>query len=718
MVNKNITRVVFLFLRLMLVFLFVAAVFSCKSTASSHIQDNGITGNGNITQPNNAGDTGQVESNTQSDENNGDHSQSLQSSGIETPGVESSNIESSGTEIPNTESSVIESPGTESPKTESSEPNSGTNATDADNTKGVIDMPVTVVPPEAPSEITAAMKPELPEPQAPALSLPENSSQSNEAPKNESDETQVQPSAPVIAPDSQTPVQQHTENQPAESPPSPSLTQLPVPKQSSQSAPDSQTLEQSHPVPANSQPKEPPSQPPSPPSFLKPAEPVNPPQVREQVPMPVNPLPELPARNVPESSGDQIVFSRIVRATVGQVIEIPFRGTGWVYIGELGNRRGIAYDSRRLDLASRPNEPSGSGGAGSSGGTGNSGGTGSSAGSTNTAGTVEGQSFIFNAESAGTYILKFYKQDFIQDYVINDYVQVIVGDAAANTGADRLGIPTDRGRVIADPRWPPLPESPPGAQNSPTPATALAPVTAGQADSSSIATDASGGGITTVADTAGNGPVPATQSIPPANNTNPVDQGNSTPQAISPNQAGTQLPLNNDTGNAGSTPNQTGSLSPVGSAAVLQNPLPPPPAQPGILSRPVQGTADGSILPVSPPQVSSSAGSNGPANIVADLLQANASPPEYINRAKQEFDAGRVESALTILDAMKQRYPSGTDEAWWLYGQLLEANSSSRDVRLALDYYRRLVSEYPQSPRAGDAQRRISYLERYYINIR
>lgn len=70
------------------------------------------------------------------------------------------------------------------------------------------------------------------------------------------------------------------------------------------------------------------------------------------------------------------------------------------------------------------------------------------------------------------------------------------------------------------------------------------------------------------------------------------------------------------------------------------------------------------------------------------------------------------------MDTMQQRYPAGTDEAWWLYGQLLEANSPSRDIRLAMDYYRRLTKEYPQSPRAGDAQRRIAYLERYYFNIR
>ena len=93
-------------------------------------------------------------------------------------------------------------------------------------------------------------------------------------------------------------------------------------------------------------------------------------------------------------------------------------------------------------------------------------------------------------------------------------------------------------------------------------------------------------------------------------------------------------------------------------------------------------------------------------------------PAGFVRQAQQEFNAGRVEAALVILDAMKQRFPSGSDEAWWLYGQLLEANSPSRDIRLALEYYRRLVREYPQSGRASEAQQRIAYLERYYFNIR
>ncbi|MDR2101880.1 MAG: tetratricopeptide repeat protein [Treponema sp.] len=93
-------------------------------------------------------------------------------------------------------------------------------------------------------------------------------------------------------------------------------------------------------------------------------------------------------------------------------------------------------------------------------------------------------------------------------------------------------------------------------------------------------------------------------------------------------------------------------------------------------------------------------------------------PPEgYISRAREEYGAGRVAAALSILDQFREAYPSGSDEAWWLYGQLLEANGPRRDVRSALDYYRRLIREYPQSSRFDEARRRIAYLERYYFNI-
>jgi outer membrane protein assembly factor BamD (BamD/ComL family) len=70
------------------------------------------------------------------------------------------------------------------------------------------------------------------------------------------------------------------------------------------------------------------------------------------------------------------------------------------------------------------------------------------------------------------------------------------------------------------------------------------------------------------------------------------------------------------------------------------------------------------------------------------------------------------------MDRFRRSFPSGTDEAWWLLGQILEANSPVRDIALALEYYRRLVREFPQSRRVPAAQRRIAYLERYYFNIK
>jgi len=276
---------------------------------------------------------------------------------------------------------------------------------------------------------------------------------------------------------------------------------------------------------------------------------------------------------------------------VGQVLEIPFRGTGWVYLGELGGRRGINYESRRLDF--QPGSRSGQE-------------------------TVEGQSFIFSVERAGTYILRFYRQDFIQDSIIYDYVQVIAGERSDSTG--RLTAE----RVIAEPRWPPVPNAVTGAPPTGTVET----------------------------------PPTITQVVPPI-------------RVIEPEPPPTQVITPEPTVQPSTTP-----------AAPPEAPVRVVPTAP----------------PAAPPRVESAS--------------------EFVRRARQEFNAGRIEPALGILDNMRQIYPEGTDEAWQLYGQLLEANSPSRDVRLALEYYRRLVNEFPFSDLVDEAQRRIAYLERFYFNIR
>jgi TolA-binding protein len=151
-----------------------------------------------------------------------------------------------------------------------------------------------------------------------------------------------------------------------------------------------------------------------------------------------------------------------------------------------------------------------------------------------------------------------------------------------------------------------------------------------------------------------------------------------------------------------------------------------PPAAPAPAATPVRQVPSPRNEPVRPQ--GTSGGAVAQANAVPQQPNQTPSPPPvpepeikspdvYLKEAREEFNAGRVASAITLLDQFRKYYPSGSDEAWWLYGQCYEANSPNRNILAALDYYRRIVREYPQSSRLSDARRRIAYLERYYINI-
>jgi hypothetical protein len=305
---------------------------------------------------------------------------------------------------------------------------------------------------------------------------------------------------------------------------------------------------------------------------------------------------------------EEIVFSRIVRVTAGQIVEIPFRGTGWVYLEELTSRRGITYDSRR-------NDP-------------------------------EGQTIIFRAEEAGTYALKFTKHDVIRDYILNDYVQVIVDEPAKNSGPGWFNPPSDRVRVTAEPRWPSaLDES----------AMLRGARTQGTAPSSSANRDSS------QAQGAGSGPstAPVVVIIPPVQGTGTA------PSIVEP------------------------VITPQSAA----------PAQPQVTTP--QTPQIPQIVPETP----------------AVEKQEKLTPEEMLKKAQDTFTGGNTASAIALLDQYLEYYPDGSDELYWMYGQFYEANTPGRNILLSLDYYRRLINEYPQSRRYNDARRRIAYLERFYINI-
>jgi hypothetical protein len=436
------------------------------------------------------------------------------------------------------------------------------------------DFPHEEEPPPALAEVRVAETPPEESPLTVALPEPEIS----EAFFPPAAEAKPAPLAAVSPPESPPPPAAPTPapvpSPPAPVPPPPAAEQ---PQQPPVQTPPAAPAPPPVPPPPASVPPPPAPVPPpprlEPPAGLRPAEEERPPAVVRESP-PVRSTSEPPAPIIPplQSSKDGTVFSRIVRATVGQLVEIPFRGSGWVYLGELGSHRGIVYDSRRLD--------------------------------------PEGQSFVFRTEAAGTYALKFFKEDFIRDYTLNDHVQVIVSENPEAAGTGWFSPPAGQGRVTAEPRWP--------------------------------------------------------GSLDEAVRTAPG-------------------------GNAGEPSTESGG--------------------PGLSIAAV-------TVPAADAAVTSSA--DNPAAIAEtdSRLPEDAPPENYLQKAKEEFDSGKIASAIALLDQFREHYPSGSDEAYWLYGQFYEANSPDRDILTALDYYRRLVREYPQSGRCNDARRRIAYLERYYINIR
>jgi hypothetical protein len=97
----------------------------------------------------------------------------------------------------------------------------------------------------------------------------------------------------------------------------------------------------------------------APPAQTPPAaapEPESPPPEEQEEPLPperpslaIPDMPFQPVNVIPEPGEKDLSYSRTVRAVIGQYIEIPFRGAGWVYLGEFGSRRGVNYNSRRME---------------------------------------------------------------------------------------------------------------------------------------------------------------------------------------------------------------------------------------------------------------------------------------------------------------------------------------------------------------------------------
>jgi hypothetical protein len=87
---------------------------------------------------------------------------------------------------------------------------------------------------------------------------------------------------------------------------------------------------------------------------------------------------------------------------------------------------------------------------------------------------------------------------------------------------------------------------------------------------------------------------------------------------------------------------------------------------------------------------------------------------------RMERDRGEVGVGLDLAQEYAERFPMGRwiDEAQFILGSLLEADSQFRDLSRARDTYRDLLKIHPESAYADTARERLRYIERHFYQVR
>ncbi len=89
-----------------------------------------------------------------------------------------------------------------------------------------------------------------------------------------------------------------------------------------------------------------------------------------------------------------------------------------------------------------------------------------------------------------------------------------------------------------------------------------------------------------------------------------------------------------------------------------------------------------------------------------------------LDLAKQAYENKEYEKALELVRDYIDRSTSLFDQAYYLQGQILEADSPVRNIRSAIDSYNYVLKNFPSSKLWKSANDRTTYLKRFYIDIR
>lgn len=94
------------------------------------------------------------------------------------------------------------------------------------------------------------------------------------------------------------------------------------------------------------------------------------------------------------------------------------------------------------------------------------------------------------------------------------------------------------------------------------------------------------------------------------------------------------------------------------------------------------------------------------------------SPEGILLAAGNDYAKKNYESALKNLDYYISKYPQGSDSVFILYARIFEQNSPLRSIRKSYSYYKTIRDQFPESEYWNEAEKRMLYLERQYLEIR
>lgn len=91
---------------------------------------------------------------------------------------------------------------------------------------------------------------------------------------------------------------------------------------------------------------------------------------------------------------------------------------------------------------------------------------------------------------------------------------------------------------------------------------------------------------------------------------------------------------------------------------------------------------------------------------------------DLYNQAKSLFDEKNYSEALKVINTYLDFAVSGRDKGLFLKAQILESDGATKNIKEAIKTYKYLQDNYPASDYWDDANKRIIYLKRFYIEAR